>query len=90
MKKLFLLAMVIGILISGCASKEWTRKDDYSQRQFNIDSVACETEANSLVSGGWVWIIPYAGIFVGTVNHSKKVNYYERCLQNKGYEIVPK
>jgi len=89
MKKILLLAMVLGLLMSRCASQNQWTKQDYSKEQFNADSFACEKDASSMVSGEWIWAIPYAGIWMGISNSAKKNNYYNRCMMGKGYEIVP-
>jgi hypothetical protein len=84
MRRIFCIALFLLVICTGCASENWTKKD-YSQEQFYSDSFACEKEADSLVSGAWIWIIPYAGVFMGITNAAKRDGYYDRCLQSKGY-----
>jgi len=84
MEKIFIVCLAFVVFSTGCAHGNWI-KQDYSEKQFYEDSLACEKEANSMVAGAWVWIIPYAGIWWGITNTARKHRYYSRCLEHKGY-----
>lgn len=88
MKKAIFISLVLLVLI-GCAHSPqlvWTKADSTEQdNQFYVDSFACEKEADSMVTGAWIWIVPYAGVFMGKANERKRDSYYDRCLQSKGY-----
>jgi hypothetical protein len=75
---LVLLAMVLGLLVSGCATlayqEEWTRRDnkEVSRSDFLKDHKQCEALAEM---GGW-WSGPYYQI---------SALRYESCMNQKGY-----
>ena len=85
MKRMTCICLVVLMFCTGCASTNWVKQDNPA-RQVQVDTLACEKEADSMVTGAWIWIIPYAGIFMGIVNSVKRHNYYDRCMESKGYE----
>ena len=84
--RLFTIILVLLFVCVGCASHRWAR-NDFTYEQFHADSFACEKESVSMVSGGWVWMVPFSGVWMGIANHAKQSSYYERCLLSRGYYV---
>jgi len=83
-KRFLITCLILLLFCSSCAyNQNWT-KNNYSQEQFNNDSIECHKKANSMTSGEWVWIIPP----IGAINENDKHIYYNRCLQGRGYTLL--
>ena len=85
MKKLIILAMVLGLLLSGCASRHWI-KPGATPQVTEADLFQCRQDSEKY-EHGWYWIIPYAGVFMGAANASRVANEQESCMRTKGYTL---
>lgn len=73
MKKLIMLAMVIGSLVSGCATYTW-RHPEYTPEKWARERYECERDARQSGYYG-------TGIY-GAMNMQA---FFERCLESKGW-----
>ena len=84
MKKLIALAMVLGLLLSGCAASDHWIKPGATPQEAEADYFQCRQDSEKY-EHGWYWAIPYVGIFMGAQNAKRVVNERESCMRAKGY-----
>ena len=75
MKKLIILAMVLGLLLSGCASHQWI-KPGATPQEAEADYYQCRQDSEKYEHGWW-WAIPYVGVFMGAANANRVANERE-------------
>jgi hypothetical protein len=73
MKKLLMLTMVLGLLVSGCATYTW-RHPEYTPEKWARERYECEKDARQSGYYG-------TGIY-GAMNMQA---FFERCLESKGW-----
>ncbi len=90
MKKIILLAMVLGLLMSGCGGQMVWLKDGATQQQFEQDQRECVYEAEKY---GFVPITgnsktPGAdGISAGLQEGLRKRQLFRQCMEVRGYYL---
>ena len=85
MKKLIILAMVLGLLLSGCASPHWI-KPGATRQEAEADYFQCRQDTEKYEHGWW-WAIPYVGVFMGASNAARVANERDSCMRAKGYTL---
>jgi len=88
MKKLLLLAMALGLLMSGCATMIWT-KDNFSEEEFKRDNYLCVQESRTQWSGGGSGLIGLAMIAGSAASaQAQTTKLYKMCMESKGWHLV--
>ena len=90
MKKLILLAMVIGLFMSGCATTQLAAvKRDMDEQQFKADKYQCVQESRTQWSGGGSGLIGIAMMASAQAQAKSHADQLARmCFEAKGYTIV--
>jgi uncharacterized protein YceK len=86
MKKLIMLAMVLGLLLNGCASSPQWIKQGATPQEAEADYFQCRQDSEKYEHGWW-WAIPYVGVFMGASNAARVKNEQNSCMRAKGYTL---
>ncbi len=82
MKKLLLLAMVLGLLISGCASAKW-----YKEGVSFMDKDREWNKCSPMTTGDYILAnIPIIGWIYCAIEGSEWTKQQEECMREKGFQ----
>ena len=89
MKKLLWLAMALGLLVSGCATKMIWTKDNYSEEEFKRDNYQCVQESRTQWSGGGSGLIGLSIMATAQASaQTQAKNLYKMCMESKGWNLM--
>ncbi len=77
MKKIILLAVVLGLFMSGCAGGKWVKQD---MTRLEEDKFDCDYKSTMMSSG--IQVVLERGI-LGKYVHQKDI--FGDCMRSKGY-----
>jgi len=84
MKKLLMLVVMIGLVVSGCAHKAWVR-DDGTEATYS-DYIKANSgcgHASGILS--WKSGIPIYGTIYDYSNQEERLKRYDDCMKERGY-----
>ena len=102
MKKILMLAMVVGLLVSGCSQKVWVIPQDKSIYDFERDKAECRYEARIYTPPSNAYVPPAprdrygisgaiaTGLAKGIEEGLRQAELFGLCMRARGYYLTDK